>query len=73
MTNNTHDRSSLNPFCFSEKFFCFLLYFVLRVCDNKWTHSRGSSWRGRSQVKRTQSGSSELKRMQFGLTTRDYI
>jgi len=50
-----------------------LLYFVLRVCDNKWTHSRGCNWRGRSQVKRTQSGSSELKRMQFGLTTRDYI
>jgi len=50
-----------------------LLYFVLRACDNKWTHSSSSSWRGRSRGAAAEEDAEEdtveeqqLKRMQSG-------
>jgi len=57
----------------------YLLYFVLWVRDNRQTHSRSSSWRGRSRGTATEAdtigeqqpevgaiGEQQLKRMQLG-------
>ena len=45
----------------------YILYFVLRVCDpiNKWTHSKSSSWRGRSRGSSSWSGHNRTLRSDY--------
>ena len=67
-------HSAIPTSCYIFNGFYYLLYLVLRVHDNKWTHSRSSSWRGcnwgttateadavgEEQLKQTQSGCSSV-------------